>query len=116
MTTTQTPSYTIHTMNTITTLDLRRKDIASLEKLVRASKAVRVTHRGKPMFILSTDLDDSGGPVPGSIEAKRLFTDTTRQFRRAISPTLFDPNKPVKDIYHDTLTKDPKYTGFKVDG
>ena len=96
-------------MTTITTLDLRRKDIAALTALVDAVEKVQVTHRGKPVFKLVADRDSSHEPIPGSAEAKKLFVEETIRMRNSIKKSVFDPNKSIKELYHEMLDTDPKY-------
>ena len=96
-------------MTTITTLDLRRKDITALAALVDAVDKVQVTHRGKPVFKLVAERGSSHEPIPGSAEAKKLFAQSMLEMRNSIKTPILDPNKSIKELYHEMLDTDPKY-------
>jgi antitoxin (DNA-binding transcriptional repressor) of toxin-antitoxin stability system len=95
-------------MTSITTLDLRRRDIESLSRLVNARQNIQVTHRGKLVFMLSA-AQQTNELVPGSAAAKRLFLERTKQLKSSKHVPILDPNKSLKDLYREQLKTDKKY-------
>lgn len=94
-------------MTNITTLDLRRKDIHTVESLVKANGRVQVTHRGKPLFMLSVLEDVS--IVPGSAEAKRIFLEHNKRLRSKKGLQILDSSKSIKRLYRESLSKSKKH-------
>jgi prevent-host-death family protein len=97
-------------MTTITALELR-KNLDSIVRRVQAGERIKVTYRSKPAFTLEPEASNPDKPVPGSPEAMQNFLAKAKQHRNKIkaSGIRFDPNKSVKELYHEMLDNDPKY-------
>jgi prevent-host-death family protein len=101
-------------MQTITAKELR-DNMDSVVRRVRAGERIRVTYRSKPAFTLEPQRADAKTksalkkPEPGSPEAMQQFLQSVASHRRHIKKSVFDPNKSIKELYHEMLDNDPKY-------
>ncbi len=94
-------------MKTITAKQLR-DNLDEVVKRVRSGEPLRVTYRSKAAFILQPD-QPAGTIEPGSVQAMKLFVLQVRELDSKPRPSVLDPHKPIKELYHQLLDADPKY-------
>lgn len=94
-------------MTTITAKELR-DNLEQYVKRARRGEAIKVTYRSKPAFTLAPN-KPSGAVVPGSKAAMKKFAEETRKLQNSKKQSAFDPNKTIKELYHEMLDNDPKY-------
>ncbi len=95
-------------MTTITAKELR----TNLDKIVaraRAGETIKVTYRSKPAFTITPGATKKTGPAPGSREAIEVFLTRVAERKKARGSSFFDPDKSIKELYHEMLDNDPKY-------
>lgn len=96
-------------MRTITAKELR-DNLSQVVERVRRGEVIRVTYRSGTAFTIQPEKKKQE-VMPGSPEAMRLFIVATDDIKRGIKPSL-NPNKSVKEIYHELLDNDPKYKKY----
>lgn len=95
-------------MNTITAKELR-DNLDQIVKRVRCGESIRVTYRSKAAFTLRPEVPNQT-LQPGSVPAMNQFSEQSRKLRARKPQPLLNPNKSVKELYHELLNDDPKYT------
>lgn len=100
-------------MQTITAKELR-DNLDGIVRRVRAGERIHVTYRSKPAFTLEPQQAPKTKPVakkpePGSPEAMQDFIKRVGARRKHTGKPVFDPNKSIKELYHEMLDNDPKY-------
>ncbi|HTE22557.1 MAG TPA: hypothetical protein VK674_05960 [Candidatus Limnocylindria bacterium] len=81
--------------------------MTNLDKVVaraRAGERIRVTYRSKPAFTITPEVPSAKKTAPGSREAVQRFLVRTANRKGTSSKPAFDPNKSVKELYHQNLT------------
>lgn len=95
-------------MKTIAAKELRT-NLDEIVRRVRGGETMRVTYRSQPAFILQPEKPKKAGPTPGSPAAMKLFLASAETMRKSAKKTVLDPNKSIKELYHEMLDNDPKY-------
>lgn len=95
-------------MKTITAKDLR-DNLDSIVARARSGEQIHVTYRSKPAFTIMPDLTGTDSEVPGSREAVHTFLRRVNKRKLTTGKPIFDPNKSIKELYHEMLDNDPKY-------
>ena len=95
-------------MNTITAKELR-DNIENVVKRARSGEHIRVTYRSKPAFTIAPDAPAVGALIPGSREAIGQYLKRVNARKRVSGKPIFDPEKSIKELYHEMLDNDPKY-------
>lgn len=95
-------------MKTITAKELR-DNLDNIVRRARAGETIRVTYRSKPAFSIVPEASQQNAPKPGSPEAINIFLQRVNERRRNTGSPVFDPNRSIKELYHDMLDADPKY-------
>lgn len=99
-------------MKTITAKELR-DNLEEIGRKVSQGQRIRVTYRQKLTFDLVPSEVTSSSTAPGSHEAMDKFLKRLVLRRRATGKPVFDPDRPIKELYHEMLDNDPKYKGFE---
>lgn len=94
-------------MKTITAKDLR-DNLDQIVKRARAGESIRVTHRSKVAFTIQPEIP-ADTLVPGSPAAMKEFVRLVREMNKIPRQSQLDPNKSIKELYHEMLDNDPKY-------
>jgi prevent-host-death family protein len=94
-------------MITITAKELR-DNLEEYVKRTKRGESIKVTYRSKPAFTLLPE-KSTNSVLPGSKKAMKIFLEETRKLRNSKRQSVFDPNKSVKELYHEMLDNDPKY-------
>ena len=85
----------------------------SVVRRVRTGERIQVTYRSRPAFTLEpqhqTKKIKTDKPKAGSPEAMQQFLKSVASHRRTIKKSVFDPNRSIKELYHEMLDNDPKY-------
>jgi prevent-host-death family protein len=95
-------------MKTITAKELR-DDLQNVVRRAQAGERIRVTYRSQPAFTLVPAKQPKRQPEPGSPEAMQQFLKRVESRRKHTGKPVFDPNKSIKELYHEMLDNDPKY-------
>jgi antitoxin (DNA-binding transcriptional repressor) of toxin-antitoxin stability system len=90
-----------------------RDDLGLVVKQVRQGKRFQVFYRSKPAFVLSPIESKPKGYEPGSKEAMRNFVRAVRTMNATRRQSTLDPNKSIKELYHEFLDTDPKYASYR---
>ncbi len=89
-------------MTTITAVELR-KNMAEIFRRVEAGEKFRVTYRGNKKLVLEAESPEQ--PKKNPMAGIERLVNTPRK------PSQLDPNKSIKELYHEMLDADPKYHG-----
>ena len=95
-------------MRTITAKELR-DNIEGVVQRVRAGEHIHVTYRSKPAFTINPEVSTASNITPGSREAIGQYLQRIGSRKRATGKPIFDPEKSIKELYHEMLDNDPKY-------
>ncbi len=96
-------------MNTITAKELR-DNLDRVVKRVGRGESIRVTYRSKSAFILQPDDSlDNNLAKPGSRAAMTEYISQVRAINKIPRRSKLNPNKSIKENYHDMLRDDLKY-------
>ncbi|MEI7690090.1 MAG: type II toxin-antitoxin system prevent-host-death family antitoxin [bacterium] len=97
-------------MKTITAKNLR-DNLDEIVKRVSHGESIRVTYRSKAAFLIQPDSTEDISTRPGSQVAMQNFINQVREINKLPRSSVLNVNKPVKELYHELLDRDPKYTG-----
>lgn len=95
-------------MKTITAKELR-DNLNKVVDQVRAGERIRVTYRSKPAFTITPESPSSKRIEPGSNQALKNFLKRVNARKQTHKKHVFNPEKSVKELYHEMLDNDPKY-------
>ena len=95
-------------MKTISAKDLR-DNLDEIVKRARRGESIRVTYRSKVAFIIQPDGPIDSSPTPGSRAAMQNYVHEVREINKVPRKSELDPNKSIKELYHNMLDSDPKY-------
>ncbi len=86
-----------------------RDELGGIVRRVQRGETIQVMYRSKPAFTISPIQSARRAYRPGSKEAMRSFVARARAANAIPGPVVFDPNKSMKELYHEMLDADPKY-------
>lgn len=99
-------------MKTITAKELR-DNLDQIVKRTELGESIEVTYRSKAAFTIVPCRVDPA-PEPGSPAAMRQFFKKIDALHEQGAFKDADPTKSTKELYHEILDSDPKYTGNHV--
>lgn len=95
-------------MTTITAKELR-DNLGDIVKRVQNGESVKVTYRNRTVLQLSGDTGSTGAKKDVTTNT---FIKRVAKRREKQGKPHFDPEKSIKELYHEMLDNDPKYKGI----
>jgi len=89
-------------MNTITAKELR-DNLEDIAKKVSLGETFSVTYRNRPVFRIVREKTEK------SHSASESFVSRVNTRKLKTGKPAFDPDKSIKELYHEMLDDDPKY-------